>query len=304
MSSRCKSVALPIASLLDAARRRLGAQPNGQPAGPLAGQLDGSLERADVFSLEADLLLAHLLGVSRAWLFAHRERVVPAAEAEKFLDLVDRRVAGEPIAYLVGSREFWSLPLIVTSDVLIPRPETELLVQAALDFIPHDAAWRVADLGTGSGAVALAIATERPHCEVHATEISPRAMKIAGLNVGAIAPGRVILHLGCWLEPLSGRFRVIVSNPPYVAADDPHLVEGDCRFEPRQALTPGADGLAALRLIAREALACLAPGGLLAFEHGCDQGAACRELLNGLGYTDVITRNDLEGRERVTLGTK
>jgi release factor glutamine methyltransferase len=187
---------------------------------------------------------------------------------------------------------------------LIPRHETELLVQAALDFIPPHAAWRVADLGTGSGAVALAIASERPRCAVHATENSPGALQVAALNVDALAPGRVTLHLGCWLEPLSGRFRVIVSNPPYVAAADPHLAAGDCRFEPREALTPGEDALAAIRQIAQAAPPYLETGGLLAFEHGFDQGAACRNLLLGLGYGNVETRQDLEGRERVTLGTK
>jgi release factor glutamine methyltransferase len=277
-----------IARLQGNARRRLGSRP----------------ETAEASGLEADLLLAHVLGVNRAWLFANREQTVPASKAGLFLELVERRVSGEPIAYLVGNREFWSLPLVVTPDVLIPRPETELLVQAALDFIPPDAAWRVADLGTGSGAVALALAIERPRCEVHATERSPSALKVAALNVEALAPGRVSLHFGSWLEPLSGPFRVIVSNPPYVAAGDPHLAAGDCRFEPREALTPGEDALAAIRHIAQDARRCLTEGGLLAFEHGFEQGAACRSLLLDLGYDKVETRRDLAGRERVTLGTK
>ncbi|RPH95791.1 MAG: peptide chain release factor N(5)-glutamine methyltransferase, partial [Lysobacterales bacterium] len=165
--SRCRaSVAQPIAGLLAAARGRLG----NRHADSQDSHDSGNSGAAS--GLEADLLLAHVLGVSRAWLFANRERAVPAGEAGQFWQLVERRAAGEPIAYLVGRREFWSLPLTVTPDVLIPRPETELLVQAALDFIPADAAWRVADLGTGSGAVALAIAIERPRCEVHATERS------------------------------------------------------------------------------------------------------------------------------------
>jgi release factor glutamine methyltransferase len=206
-----------------------------------------------------------------------------------------------PVAYLAGAN---SGPLRIVADVLIPRPETELLVQVALDFIPVDAAWRVADLGTGSGAVALAIATERPRCEVHASERSRNALKVAARNVDALAPGRVTLHPGCWLEPLSGRFRVIVSNPPYVAAADPHLAAGDCRFEPREALTPGEDALAAIRDIARATPAHLEAGGLLAFEHGCDQGAASRALLVELGYSGVKTLKDLEGRERVTFGTR
>jgi release factor glutamine methyltransferase len=279
-----------IGGLLTEARRRLGGRPDGGP------------ECKPQAKTEADLLLAHVLGVGRAWLFANREQVVDADRARAFLALVDRRASGEPVAYLLGRREFWSLPLEVTADVLIPRPETELLVETALDFIPAGAAWRVADLGTGSGAVALAIATERPRCEIHASDSSPRALLVAERNVAAIAPGRVSLHLGSWLEPLPGPFHVIVSNPPYVAADDPHLVEGDCRFEPRDALTPGADGMAAIRRIAADALPRLEPGGLLAFEHGFDQGAASRALLMQLGYSRVETRKDLEGRERVTLG--
>jgi release factor glutamine methyltransferase len=209
---------------------------------------------------------------------------------------------GEPIAYLTGVREFWSLPLQVTPDVLIPRPETELLVEIALEFIPRDASWRVADLGTGSGAVALAIAHERPSCEIHATDCSEAALRVARLNVGTLAPGRVQLHQGSWLDPLTGSFRVVVSNPPYVAEDDPHLAAGDCRFEPREALTPGPDGLAAIRRLAHEALPRLEPGGLLAFEHGYDQGSAARVILDELGYRHIETRPDLEGRERVTTG--
>lgn len=271
-----------VRSLLAAARKRLG-------PGPAS-------------ALEADVLLTHVLGVDRSWLFANGERPVPFPDARNFRNLIERRAGGEPIAYLTGSREFWSLPLQVTPDVLIPRPETELLVRTALDFIPPDAAWRIADLGTGSGAVAIAIALERPSCDVHATEFSAAALAVAALNVEALAPGRVALHRGSWLEPLEGRFRVIVSNPPYVAGGDPHLAAGDCRFEPQAALTPGTDGMAAIRLIAREALPRLEPGGLLAFEHGFDQGGDSRSLLQGLGYRKVRTREDLEGRERVTSG--
>ena len=273
-----------VGGLLTEARRILG----GDPAA----------------ALEADLLLAHVLGVNRAWLFANRRHDVATSQQGAFRELIARRAAGEPIAYLVGEREFWSLSLRVTPDVLIPRPETELLVETALRFIPPAAAWRVADLGTGSAAVALAITCERPSCEVHATELSEAALAVAAHNVEAIAPGRVRLHQGSWLEPLQGRFRVIVANPPYVAADDPHLAEGDCRYEPRAALTPGADGLAAIRSIARAALPRLEPGGLLAFEHGYDQGPSARRLLLELGYRQIETRKDLEGRDRVTSGRK
>ncbi len=255
-------------------------------------------------ALDSEVLLARVLEVDRPWLFANRESGVAAEAAAEFRDLIRRRGRGEPVAYLTGLREFWSMPLRVTPDVLIPRPETELLVEAALEFIPRDCACRAADLGTGSGAVALAIARERPLCEVHATEHSAAALEVARENIAALAAGRVILHLGSWLEPLSGRFRVIVSNPPYVAEDDPHLQEGDCRFEPREALTPGPDGLEAIREIARATLRCLDDGGVLAFEHGFDQGVHARALLAELGYLNVETRRDLEGRERVTLGRR
>lgn len=271
-----------LASLLGRARRQLAGLPAGQ--------------------LEAEVLLAHVLGVNRAWLFAHPEREIPSDEAAAFIRLLARRERGEPLAYLTGTREFWSLSLRVTPDVLIPRPETELLVETALRHIPEGADWRVADLGTGCGAVAIAIAVERPRCELHATDCCPAALQVAADNVEQHAAGRVQLHLGSWLEPLDGRFRVIVSNPPYVAANDPHLSEGDCRFEPRGALTPGADGMEAIRHIVDNALPRLEPGGLLAFEHGHDHGAASRTLLNEFGYRDVRTFRDLEGRERVSCG--
>ncbi len=254
--------------------------------------------------LDSEVLLCHVLDVNRAWLFAHPDAGVDAPGEKKFLELVDRRRLGEPVAYLTGIREFWSLPLHVTPDVLIPRPETELLVQIALDFIPTDAAWRIADLGTGSGAIALAIAAERPLCEVHATDCSPAALAVAKMNSEALAAGRLRLHLGSWLAPLGGKFQVLASNPPYVAPDDPHLELGDSRFEPRDALTPGRDAMRAIRLISQESIRYLDAGGMLAFEHGFDQGEDARKILMGLGYENVITRKDLEGLERVTAGIR
>ena len=255
-------------------------------------------------ALEAEILLGVVLGVNRAWLYANTEHL-PGTEAEaSYRKFIERRKNGEPIAYLAGKREFWSLPLRVTPDVLIPRPETELLVETALAFIPVDAAWRIADLGTGSGAIALALASERPLCEVHATEISGKALQVARGNEQCIAPQRVHFHLGSWLQPLQGKFQLLVSNPPYVAANDPHLVQGDCRFEPAGALSPGSDALAAIRYIATEALRFLARGGMLAFEHGIEQGEESRQLLAGLGYENVSTENDLEDRPRVTSGIR
>jgi len=262
------------------------------------------LEDLPLGRLEAEILLGEVLGVSRAWLYANPEQTPASKESGRFLDLVRRRENGEPIAYLTGFREFWSLPLKVTTDVLIPRPETELLVETVLAFIPEDTAWRIADLGTGSGAIALAIASERPLCEIHATEYSETALKVAQENGQVITPGRVQFHLGSWLTPLEGRFQVLVSNPPYIPLDDPHLQRGDSRFEPAEALTPGQDGLAAIRHISGEALPYLAHGGMLVFEHGYDQGNEVRQILLKLGYSDVNTRKDLENRERVTSGIR
>jgi len=253
-------------------------------------------------ALEAELLLSQSLGLGRAWIYAHSADAIPDATAQQYRGLLARRQAGEPFAYITGVREFWSLPLKVTPDVLIPRPETELLVETALEILPVHGPCRIADLGTGSGAVALAIASERPECEIHASDISPAALKVARENTKQLLPQRVTFHLGSWLEPLRGQFALIVANPPYVAAHDPHLDQGDCRHEPRTALTPGDDGLAAIRQIATGSVRYLVPGGCLAFEHGFDQGVECRKLLEGLGFDRIETRKDLEGRDRVTLG--
>ncbi|MFC1797118.1 peptide chain release factor N(5)-glutamine methyltransferase [Pseudomonadota bacterium] len=254
--------------------------------------------------LEAEVLLSHSLGVNRAWLYANAEQDVAGQVVSNFLQLIQRRLHGEPVAYLTGVREFWSLNFKVTPDVLIPRAETELLVETALKRIPADARWRIADLGTGSGAVALAIAFERPTCEVFASDISPQALSIAQQNADSLNLGQVHFLQGSWLSPLEGTFNGIVSNPPYVAKHDPHLKQGDCRFEPGMALSPGTDAMTSIRHIAEAALPYLETGGFLAFEHGCEQGEASRQLLLHLGYTEVETINDLAGLERVTTGEK
>jgi release factor glutamine methyltransferase len=253
--------------------------------------------------IEAEILLGKVLDVGRAWLYANPEAELSADQQSSFQSLVQRREAGEPVAYLTGNREFWSLNLKVTPDVLIPRPETELLVETALARIPLDAHWRVADLGTGSGAIALAIASERPLCEVHATDISKEALDVARDNEKQFVAGRIRFHQGSWLEALTGKFKVIVSNPPYIAASDPHLLLGDCRFEPAGALASGSDGLSAILEIVAGARKYLEDGGMLAFEHGFDQGGPVRALLKKFGYQSIETRKDLENRDRVTSGT-
>ena len=260
------------------------------------------LDGVELGRLESEVLLAHLLGVTRAWLYANSEAVVDSAREQAFLSLIERRKTGEPVAYLTGDCEFWSLQFKVTPEVLIPRPETELLVEAALGLIPADADWRIADLGTGCGAIAIAIASERPRCDVHATEISRAAIEVAMENERNLAPGRVHFHLGSWLAPLQGKFNIVVSNPPYVARQDPHLKEGDCRFEPQAALTPGEDGLRAIRQIAGASMDYLDQGGTLILEHGYDQGPGVRQILKDCSYTDVNTVKDLSGLDRVTSG--
>ncbi|WP_181168269.1 peptide chain release factor N(5)-glutamine methyltransferase [Cognatiluteimonas lumbrici] len=254
---------------------------------------------------DAALLLAHALQRPRAWLYAHGDEAVDAAAAARFESLLARRVAGEPVAYLTGSRGFWRFELRVTPDTLIPRPETELLVELALERLPADRVLRVADLGTGSGAIALALAGERPRAEVVATDASPAALAVARGNAAALGIGNVAFREGSWFAPLAGeRFDLVASNPPYVAAGDPHLGEGDLRFEPATALASGGDGLDDIRAIAAAAPAYLAAGGWLLLEHGHDQGAAVRALLREAGLADVATHRDLEQRERVTLGRR
>ena len=252
---------------------------------------------------DAALLLAHALGKSRSWLFAHADDALGEAEAARFDVLLARRAAGEPVAYLTGWRGFWTLELAVTPATLVPRPETELLVDLALARLPVDAPVRVADLGTGSGAIALAIASERPRAQVLATDASSAALDVARGNAARNGIGNVAFRLGSWLQPLGeDTFDLIASNPPYIAEGDPHLARGDLRFEPAMALSCGADGLDAIRVIVRDAPACLRPGGWLLLEHGWDQGDAVRALLAAAGFADVATERDLEQRDRVSLG--
>ena len=252
--------------------------------------------------LDARVLLRAALGVSDAQLAAHPERVPDAARRERFLEWARRRRAGEPVAYLTGRREFYSLSFKVTPAVLIPRPETELLVEAALEHIPRHAPCRVLDLGTGSGCVAVAIARERPLARVTATDVSPAALALARENAAAHGAD-VELVESDWFAALAGRgFDLIVSNPPYIARDDPHLAQGDLRFEPRIALAAGATGLDAIEAIVEQAGRHLAPGGTLWFEHGHQQGSCSRVLLAAHGFEGVLSRRDLADIERVSGG--
>jgi release factor glutamine methyltransferase len=259
--------------------------------------------RARIDRADAECLLAHALGRPRSWLFAHGDDVLDDAAVARFDALVARRSAGEPVAYLVGRRGFRNLDLAVTPDTLIPRPETELLVELALARIAADSDARIADLGTGSGAIALAIAVERPRARAVATDRSEGALAVARGNALAHGIDNVDFRSGDWLTPLAGeRFDLIASNPPYIAADDPHLAQGDLRFEPRAALASGRDGLDAIRRIVRDVPAHLRDGGWLLLEHGHDQGEAVRALLVHAGFAEVETVQDLEARDRVSLG--
>jgi release factor glutamine methyltransferase len=253
---------------------------------------------------EARLLLGHALGVPRSQLVAHPERTLDDSSHDRFSALVARRAAGEPVAYIVGEREFWGLALRVTPAVLIPRPETELLVERALGLVPQGTAGSVLEPGTGSGAVAIAIARERPRARVVATDLSEDALAVARFNA-ARHGAAVEFARGDWFAALGERrFDLIVSNPPYVASDDPHLALGDVRFEPRIALDGGRDGLDCIRRVALGAHARLEPGGWLALEHGYDQGSACREILADRGYEDIRDYTDLAGRPRVCVGRR
>lgn len=252
---------------------------------------------------EAALLLRHVLGVSDAWLIAHSGDAVEGGHVAAFQSLIERRAHGEPVAYLTGMRGFHTLELHVSPGVLIPRPETEVLVDLALQRIPADADRKVADLGTGSGAIALAIAKARPRTRVVATDISAAALEVARGNAARLGIGNVEFRQGLWCASLDNeRFDAIVSNPPYIAAGDPCLHEGDLRFEPSKALSPGVDGLSALRTIIDAAPAHLRPGGWLLLEHGFDQGSDVRDLLLDHGFAEVFTQNDLEHRERISGG--
>ena len=248
--------------------------------------------------------MAHVLESTRSFLYANPELDLPHKRSETFKKLIKLRAQGRPIAYLTGTCEFWSLPLLINSAVLIPRPDTELLVETALNRIPEQADWRIADLGTGSGAIALALATERKKCDIHATDISRAAIRVAKKNASRLGLNTLRFHRGSWSEPLPGKFHLIVSNPPYIDADDAHLVTGDLRFEPRIALTPGLDGLRAIQTISQLARPTLVDGGWLMFEHGWNQGPATRRIMEHSGFINIETLQDLQGHERVTVGEK
>ena len=254
---------------------------------------------------EAEVLLGAALGRSRAWLLANPDEVILDCEAtDRYEAFVTRRARGEPVAYLLGEKEFWSLPLRVGPGVLVPRPETELVVERALGHMPPDRDLDVLDLASGSGAIALAVASERPRCRVVATDVAPAAVEATRENALRLGLGdRVAVLRGAWFNPLAGhRFDLIASNPPYIAADDARVESGVRRYEPAEALFSGPTGLEALQAIAAGAPGHLRPDGWLVVEHGDTQGAAVRALFIAAGFEDVRTFPDLSGLERCTEG--
>ena len=272
----------------------------------LANAVAKLTEQPDTAVLDAELLLAHVLQKTRTWLHTWPEYELSAEQTQEFEQLVARRVVGEPVAHLLAQQEFWSLDLIVTADTLIPRPETERLVELALERIPPTAAWRIADLGTGSGAIALALAKERPACIVIATDQSAAALAVAEDNARNNRLHNVTFRRGNWFEALQDEapFDLIVSNPPYIKETDPHLLQGDVRFEPAIALQAGPNGLTDLQHLIGQALPHLKAGGWLLLEHGYDQGEAVVQLLHQAGYTEVNDYADLAGLPRVAAGCK
>ena len=288
-STAIQSGIATVATLLSAAAQRLQ-------------ETVGARDPQAIAGLEAELLLAHVLGVGRARLRSHGEDVPAADAAARFAALIERRAGGEPVAYILGRKDFWTLELSVSPAVLVPRPETELLVERALELHPGEEG-RAADLGTGSGAIALALASARPRWRIVATDVSAEALAVARANAVALGLERVEMVEGDWLTCLPEcAFDLLLSNPPYVAAADPALRVAELMREPRLALVAGEDGLAALRGIIRSAPDRLGPGGWLLLEHGATQAAAVAGALVARGFAQVRSHRDLAGRERMTEG--
>jgi release factor glutamine methyltransferase len=252
---------------------------------------------------ESQLLLQHALKVNRAWLIAHENDDLAADIQHKFNTLIQRRIGGEPIAYILGCREFYGLNLAVTPATLIPRPDTEILVDIALEKIPANQAAQILDLGTGTGAIALAIAQQRPQAQVTGVDASKPALEVAISNSQQLHIANTHFILSDWFNDLNDtRFDVIVSNPPYIEEADAHLKQGDLRFEPISALASGADGLDDIRRIIDSCLIHLKPQGWLMFEHGYNQAETVRELMAQTGLVAIETFKDLGGNDRVTIG--
>lgn len=262
------------------------------------------LTHSDSAKRDAEILLGFVTGRARTYLLAFGETLLTAEQAEKLTVLLARRERGEPVAYLVGEREFWSLPLSVSPATLIPRPDTECLVELALERLPATPC-AILDLGTGTGAIALALASERPDCQLTGIDLQPEAVALAQHNAQKLAINNVRFLQGSWFTPVAGQqFALIASNPPYIDEADPHLAQGDVRFEPGSALVAAEQGLADLAAIVQQAADYLELQGWLLLEHGWQQGENVRTLLNAAGFIAVATHRDYGGNDRVTLGQK
>jgi len=258
--------------------------------------------RSDTATVDCELLLCHVLNVERSYLKTWPDRELNSADQAQFQQLLERRIQGQPIAYLIGTQGFWTLDLNVSPDTLIPRPETELLVEAALELeLPEQS--KALDLGTGTGAIALALASERSQWQISAVDLMPNAVQLASANCHRHQLNNVEIFQSSWFAEIPAqRFNLIVSNPPYIEDNDVHLTQGDVRFEPASALVSGSDGLNDLRLLIAESVNYLADRGWLMVEHGYQQGPAVRELFEQAGFAQVETRRDLNDLERITLG--
>lgn len=259
----------------------------------------------DTPQLDAEILLMNLLNQSRAFLYAHSDDILEPHLVTQFLSIISERIKGLPIAYLVGEREFWSLPLYVTPDTLIPRPETELLVTCALDLLATREICSVLELGTGTGAISIALATEKPTWHFLASDNSPNTLRVTDKNIHRHHLKNITLIQSDWYKNINNsQFDLIISNPPYLANNDPHQYQGDLRFEPKEALLSGANGFDDLNIIIQNAVNYLAPGGLLLLEHGYTQAQAVRQALDFEAYQNIKTWQDDNQLDRVTAGWK
>lgn len=264
------------------------------------------LAKSQIPKLDAEILLSFTLNIPRSYLYAHPEETINSKKIVIFEDLLKRRLQGEPIAYITGHQEFWSMDLLVSSDVLIPRPETEILIETAIALFSSEEHCHVLDLGSGSGAIALAIAKERTCWDVMGVDRSEKAVVIAKNNQQRLQIFNVDFLKSDWFAAISEErlFNLIVSNPPYIPQNDPHLKQGDVRFEPKESLISGVDGLDAVRFIAANAARYLKSSGYLIFEHGYDQKASVKSILQQNHFVSIQSKKDLAGKDRVTLGKK